>query len=833
MFINSRNRKFFLFAGILLVSIAFPCCVEEDTNLSAGQGWTSTDFTSIPVRQRFMQAERGNLVRNPSFEYGRMVNVDSTVHSSNITAWQVRGENVKWVYDSSGTESGSAEVRSGVYAIKIYREHYRKKEIKTEGIISDFIRVIPGTYDFSFWIRLSDINPHKVSIGRRMNAGIDIRILFYDKNRLLLGANSENGQESIGHASKYLSFSDFWHIDSLGWTSLQGRTGYNYFTDGDIPDETRFVKLFLGLKGTGTMWIDDVDFRYGRNNFTSLERTLSLADTSFSQLDLIVPTPQHLEAEEAFKFHSEGSDTIPMPLIMIPGQSEKQTMVAATLLKASLDSLFARRFGKDSLPEVLIINRMDLGRIEKGGLVFSLGERADLADVSDPQAYIIRTDTLYHNLIHLSGTSAKGDYYAASTAIQMLDASKFLFYRADIIDYPDIPERAFLISPVAAASNAIDYKPYLQDMEGLKLNWAYLDYYRSKTLWQQESRAYLEGLKIIGREGRSSGMLSLAQMVNPYAYLPKHSMVDSLDKEARERWTHYGAASMGKLKQQYLAGMKAGAKTLVLCADDYLPLSPEGNYMLYSDLDREKYINLQEAHLEMIRSIYSWSRSIDSEVKMEFIPPWYSNNILGTSRGQAEQYLLDLGPKLPEDMRIIWTGPAARSSHINAVDLKRYRELTGRELILMDNTMGSLEEIISDTLAIRGYAMKLRSLNLFDPFSVNYSEPYMWKEGSGKMLVNASLSSEIMKIRIATAADFMWNTDGYEPDLSLYKVLVSRFGQTLTNELYDFSDSYYAALASVISLRNSQDQQRMIKQINEQHCKAGEIPAKIEPLAGT
>jgi hypothetical protein len=398
----------------------------------------------------------------------------------------------------------------------------------------------------------------------------------------------------------------------------------------------------------------------------------------------------------------------------------------------------------------------------------------------------------------------------------MLDRNSLVFHRADIFDYPDIPQRAFLVSPVSAASNSIDYEPYLADMAALKLNWAYLDFYRSRTLWEAESSAYFDGLKSIGKESRANGMLTMAQMVNPYAYFSPGSVYDSLGKEDRERWTHSGAGGMGKLKKQLASGMEAGATTLVLHTGDYLPLSPEGNYTLYSESDREKYINIQEAHLEMIQSVYAWSRGRYPGSRVEFMAPWYSNNELGNSRGQAEQYLSDLSSKLPRDLRILWTGPARQSQNFGTVDYMRYHDLIGRELILVDNTMQSMDMILDDTSGLKDYPMKLRMLNLFNPFTVSFSEPFMLPEKTGKLLVNQSLSSAISKLRIATAADFMWNTADYDPDMSVYKVLLSKFGREVTGELYVFSDAYYTALASVISLKQGGDHQRLIRQANEQ-----------------
>ena len=839
MIFSHTSRKPLLFLSLVFLMLSLPQCMEEDSTVPVGQGWTSTDPVSIPLRQRMMQAERDNLVKNPSFELGRLINIDSSTVSYNITGWKSMGENVTWV--------SGAEVHSGSYSIKIQRDSKDEAVDQDDGIVSDFIRVIPGNYEYTFWIRLKDIRPHREREGTRLNDAVDIRMLFYDKNRLLISGNRYNPgrQAIIDQSFKALPFAGFWNIDSLAWVSVSGRTTNDFLTEGDIPDEAKYVKLYLGLKGTGTMWVDDVALRYTRRNFTPSERMGHMFDTSCTMQDLLIPRPKHLKANNPYTYHIEGRDTLPLPLIVIPARPQMQTSAAADLLKVKFDSIFAGHFSKDSLPGIRIISYNPSREIEQGALVFKFSRLdpaiiQNLPDKNDtsppeardlgPQGYTIQPDSLYPNLVHLSGGSAIGDYYAAATAVQLLDRHKFIYYRSTIIDYPDIPARAFLVSPVAAASNSIDYKPYLSDMAGLKLNWAYLDFYRSRTLWQQESLAYLEGLRAIGREAGTSGMLSLAQMVNPYAFLPMNPDLDSLDRATRERWIHAGSSSNAKLRQQFRAGLESGASTLVLCTNDYLPLSPEGNYVLYSKIDRDRYINVQAAHLEMILSTYSWIRARNPTLSLEFIPPWYSNDGLDLSRGQAEQYFRDLSSKLPDELRIMWSGPAKESSVTSAVDYDRYRNCAGTNLVYLNNSMNKVPQIIQDTALLKFHPMKLLTLNLFDPFSMHFAEPFKLPGGTGKMLVNSPISSEIMKIRMATAADYMWNAGDYDPDRSIWNVLVSRFGITVTGELYRFNDSYFKTLASMIGLKSGGDQQRLLRMIHDQQELMEESLNRLEVL---
>ncbi len=819
MVFSSTLKKPFLFLSLVSVMLSFPQCMKEESTAPVGQGWTSTDPISIPFRQRLIYAERGNLVKNPSFEQGRLINLDSNTVTYNISGWKTFGENLTWIMHSPDSNGRGEEIRSGSYAIRIHRNRIDEFSNEGDGIVSDFIRVIPGNYEFSFWIRLHDIRPNPARKGDRLDDAVDVRLLFYDKNRLLISGNTydQAGKAFIDRTFKSLAFSNFWNIDSLGWTRMVGRTTTDYFIDGDIPDEAKYVKLYFGLKGTGTMWLDDVSFRYTRNNFTAMERSGRMFDTTCTELDLVIPHPKQASLLEPLLYHSPGSDTIPMPLILLPPSPEKQTQAAAFLLKSRIESILARRYGKDSLPAIRIIRGYQDPDIEDGGLVFRFGIPDRFREVRDlgPEGYIIQPDSLHPNLVFLCGASPAADYYAAATAVQLLDDSLFVYHQARIVDFPDIPERAFLVSPVTAASNPIDYSPQLSQMAGFKLNRAYLDFYRSRTLWQQESQAYLDGLRIIGRESRESGMVELAQMVNPYAYLPVHEMIDSLDMDARERWSHAGYKSRIQLLDYYKAGIQAGATTLVLCSHDYLPTSSWGNYVLYALEDEDEYINLQAAHLDLIMTLHSWIRERYPGISLEFIPPWYSNEQLDASRGQAEQYFHDLQPKIPDDLKIMWSGPARQSSEVNALDLKRFHELAGRETVLLDNSMNRLTRILGDTAMILQYPMKLRTLNLFDPFDVQFSAPYIMSDDVRKLLINTPISTEIMKIRMATAADFMWNMESYDPDLSIWKTLVSRFGNSTSLELYRFNDAYFTTLASISALKHGKDQQRLVRQVSD------------------
>jgi len=159
-------------------------------------------------------------------------------------------------------------VSDGKHAIKISRKAEGISDFNTdsEGVLSDFIEVLPGNYTFLFDIRLKDVYPSVKRLNARLGTDIDIRLKFFDKNRKELsdGMYFEYAKMELDNSFKGFSFSNFYEIEEFGWGRIIGRTLNYPFSEGDLPDGCRYVKIYLGFKGIGTMWVDNVDYRYSK-----------------------------------------------------------------------------------------------------------------------------------------------------------------------------------------------------------------------------------------------------------------------------------------------------------------------------------------------------------------------------------------------------------------------------------------------------------------------------------------------------------------------------------------------------------------------------------------
>ena len=109
--------------------------------------WSSSDPLSIPYALRLAQFEKGNLVPNPSFEKGAMVTQDAG-DTFSLPGWERVGEHVRWVHPHASVYDPQ-DVYEGDCAVQIVRQKSGEMDA-AEGILSDYIAVIPGNYDFTY-----------------------------------------------------------------------------------------------------------------------------------------------------------------------------------------------------------------------------------------------------------------------------------------------------------------------------------------------------------------------------------------------------------------------------------------------------------------------------------------------------------------------------------------------------------------------------------------------------------------------------------------------------------------------------------------------------------
>jgi hypothetical protein len=143
---------------LIVIFVLLQNCVPAKKDSGEYEKWTSTDPLSVNFKTRKQKFDSQNLVYNNSFETGRVKQLDSLTSSIKVDGWSLIGRSVVWVNaDGDSVLKDSGFVHSGLHSIHIRRRHAHETETTGQGVLSDYIRVIPGNYLLSLYLNLKDI----------------------------------------------------------------------------------------------------------------------------------------------------------------------------------------------------------------------------------------------------------------------------------------------------------------------------------------------------------------------------------------------------------------------------------------------------------------------------------------------------------------------------------------------------------------------------------------------------------------------------------------------------------------------------------------------------
>jgi hypothetical protein len=809
----SINAFRLLFCCAAALAAAPTAVFSSDSRAAA---WSSSDPSSIPYEIRVQQLAKGNLAPNPSFE-----RENQPAGGKEPEGWEKVGNQVEWLDRESG--AAGDDVRHGSRAVKIHRKTAGELE-EAEGVMSDFIPVIPGNYDLTYDVRLKNVDGNRRRLGGRLGDAVTVRVFFFDAEKKPLDPTAMNpvGGSLIDTSDKSYSFANYWSVDEFPWATVRART-YNYpFSEGDLPDRTRYVRLFFGLKGTGTLWLDDVMFRYSKWNFSALERLKPYIDRPLSPVERLNPAPKEIQLSREVAYLEPGAQSLAPPLIVLPDYPAPAERAAAHLLEKKLNAALARIRPAGSASEFraqVVERNSNADEVPNARLIFSIGQNRllrrlapalPLASIRNrDQGYVITpVETGSCHVVFLLGETAVSSFYAAATAVQLLEEDRCVYHSAAVIDYPDFLGRSYLLKRWETLAD-LD-----RDLEGLemmslhKLNKAYAGYEGPTKVWHQPDALFKAGIDETGRWCRETGVMSLGIMVNPYSHFEKWSAADALNHQARYTWIHAGAESRETLQHVFKLGLEAGAGTIMLLADDFVP--HEGRnpmiFSLYTPQDREHFVNLQSAQAHVINRLKAWIDRDYPGTRFEFCPPWYANEFIDRSEGKAEVYMKELSALIQKEIAIIWTGPTVRSLSVDMADLRRYRDIIGRWPMFWDNTLYARN---LETNIYGGYTTyypgKVRMCNLFEPLDTDRPAGFHELNDSRHMYVNGTAESEAYRIKFATVADYEWNTSAYNPEVSLWKALVKAYGPACAKEILFFNEAYYGLYEACMRMEQEEE----------------------------
>ncbi len=811
----------------VLIFIFLSAC-NSKSSIKTETNWSALYTQSVPLDIRKSEFAKRNLVPNFSFEQGKVISQDSSITNFKLEHWTIVGQHVEWT-DSNLPAYADSQVSHKKHAVKISRKTEDVADLnpQSDGILSDFIEVLPGNYNFLLDVRLKDVYPSVKRLNSRLGTDIDIRLKFFDaqKRELSPGMFFEYVKKDIDNSFKGFSFSNFYEIENFGWGRIIGRTLNYPFSEGDMPDGCKYVKIYIGLKAIGTMWIDNVELSYSKWNFTSLERMRTFFDSTYHKSDLVIPTPQIV------KNKTEISLTGKKIVIILP---EKMTNA-----DKSAQNLLAKHFQKFNYSDTAILSNLAY-QPKENEIVISLGKNylsatagIDLSDLSSKnQGYKISRK---NDLIYLQGVSDAGTFYAAATFVQLIDNENNKIDYADISDFPDFEGRSsklvnietdFTIEQDTSLTDEerkskrdtylknIEFQTELIDYYAFyKINKLYNNYGELGKMWWKPGELYHKLYETAGAECAKLGnVIQTCVQVNPYYHFEYEEPEEELSDSLRTIFSHSNSNDIDKLYAVIETALRNGSQTVMVCADDFVPHrgKARGEYTLFTDADKKAYYNIAHAQNDMMNKLKIKIDKNFKNIRYEFCPAPYLNQFIDYSKGSAEAFFRDLTSHMDTSFSIIWTGNTVRSLSYDHADIFRYTAHIQRKPMIWDNTPYArfLEGEYGGYPA--HYPGKAVMCSLFEPFDITVPDDFTDLVDSHYYSNEGGLSA-ISMLKNATFADFTWNVKGYDADFSLFKVLVSQFGKENALKLLEFNDTYYQFVSVWAEMRNGIENQTIDK----------------------
>lgn len=772
-------------AILIVVLLLVSSCNTQRNKTIESESLRSDEPLAVTHRARSQKFTSGNLIINPSFESGKIKKVDSLTQSIKIDGWSFIGNDIRWLRSSKDEKTDEQEsefLHSGMRSVRIIRKKANETGDFGTGTITDYIRVIPGNYNLSFFINLKNVTNPKSRLGTRMFDAVDIRVICYDKNRLEISPSkySPYYDSYYDNSVKSLSLANYSRIDSTGWIHVQGKSHCFPVPDGDLQDETKFVRIFIGLKGTGEMCIDDVSYTYSPFNMTCLERVEPYFDSVFSPGQFVLPIPRSHEVLESIILYRPYYKDV-FPLILIPQNTNALTVSAARQLEAHIKNQISSLtdLQKDEIPELIV--RHITPEQRNSNLIFSIGntnlfrsEKSNLPldSIADrDQGFIIHTMERIPGTIFLYGNSAAANLYAVQAALQLFDNGRLLFHNANIIDFPAFENRPLLLTELNENTTE-----YLISNYNTRFNSLYFP-------------------------SKSDNLNQLFSDIDKSRYreimLYLHSKFSSSGNE--------------------LVVETGGQDIRIPAGVDGVLFFPPVNKFAMSVFGMEKsgYIASNGVNF---RTIVQQAKAMGA--RLEFIPEFHLPGSPGYYQTQFEFHI-------ENQISTVFSGNGFNTWKLDEADVNLFNQKYTSTKTFLDLSMfpksSGLGYFMSDSL----WPSKLPTASFFEPFR-NEILPEVYAQFD-RSILGFKIDNVFDRIRLRTASDFFWNPGTYNPDLSLYRVLIDEFGSAMAKNILLFNNYYFLSKSELIMARNPKVAQRHLRRASSFLLELENVRIRISP----
>lgn len=310
-----------------------------------------------------------------------------------------------------------------------------------------------------------------------------------------------------------------------------------------------------------------------------------------------------------------------------------------------------------------------------------------------------------------------------------------------------------------------------------------------------KSRGYIEGFYGTpwSAESRKSVMALMAKnRMNTHFYAPKD------DPYHREKWREkYPDNELDKLKELVDTAKKyymdfhwciAPGLSIKYSDDNDFNLLLDKTSQLYAigircfgllldDIDEDLVFKEDKAlfgetvnaHIRLINRYYEELMKIDGSLKLTVCPTLY--------HGKGDEYYISkLGQNIPPQVSVFWTGRDICSRELTSFEALRFIEGTNHKPLYWDN-------------------YPVNDCSMFNEMHISpiiNRDSDLWKYSEG-IISNCMEYAECSKIPLITFADYLWDSENYDPQASWENAVAQVTGKEMSEYFIIFADHLYTS----------------------------------------
>lgn len=392
-------------------------------------------------------------------------------------------------------------------------------------------------------------------------------------------------------------------------------------------------------------------------------------------------------------------------------------------------------------------------------------ELHDAADSLRPQGYLLEIGPLG---ILCAGKDNQGLVNGLASLLQLIHVKdgRLVVRCAGLVDWPTFTTRY-------TAEYSLGGADFFEWMVWYKLN-GFASCYPAMR-WQGLSDGHKKAMRVIKETKTRYGTMDY--MVQFHVGGRRNEPVDCGDAE-----------DIGLL-------LKTIAETLELSDADHIMLCYDDVWPRLQPKEKGTFERPAQAHGSLVDKVYRHVQALRPGTIVSFCTAYYQGGQHrkwrpdSTIREEGLQYLKDTRQWNP-NVRLVWTGPVTESRVIKPEDINWYRKQIGTErpLFYWDNTWH--------------YHQPLRN------FHSQYPDGFVYECADKTGYVNINGTKAIGEFFSATAADYYWNSEGFDPKRSRKNVVAQFMGPqavTVAERFYDFRGDgymyYFSRMAKLDTFR--------------------------------